>query len=57
MTDRFKGLTVVLDRDIREDDAEYIIKTISMIKGVQPPYIGMYLPLMTSLFKQELKRK
>lgn len=35
MTDRFKGLTVVLDRDIREDDAEYIIKAISMIKGVQ----------------------
>lgn len=34
MTDRLKGLTVLLDRDIREDDAAPIIAAIQMIKGV-----------------------
>jgi hypothetical protein len=34
MTDRFNTLTVVLDRDIREDDAEVLISAIKMIKGV-----------------------
>lgn len=34
MTDRFKGLTVVLDGDYRTDDAQAIIDAISMIKGV-----------------------
>lgn len=35
MTTRLKGLTVVLEDDIREDDAECIINAIRMIKGVQ----------------------
>lgn len=34
MTDRLKGLVVVLEQDIRVDDAEIIINAISMIKGV-----------------------
>jgi hypothetical protein len=34
MTDRLKGLVVVLDKDIRVDDAEEIINAIKMIKGV-----------------------
>lgn len=34
MTDRFYSLTVVLEKDIREDDAESIIKAILMIKKV-----------------------
>lgn len=34
MTDRFNTLTVVLDRDIREDDAEYLINAIKSIRGV-----------------------
>jgi hypothetical protein len=34
MTDRYNTLTVVLERDIRDDDAEYIINAIKMIKGV-----------------------
>ena len=34
MTDRFDSLTVVLDKDIREDDAVLILNAISMIKGV-----------------------
>ena len=34
MTDRIKGLTVTLDPDIREDDAQAIIDAIKMVKGV-----------------------
>ena len=34
MTDRIKGLTVLLEPDKREDDAECIINAIRMIKGV-----------------------
>lgn len=34
MTDRIKGLTVVLDRDIRDDDVEQIVAAIMMVRGV-----------------------
>lgn len=34
MTDRIKSLTVVLEKDIREDDCEGIIDAIKMIRGV-----------------------
>lgn len=34
MTDRYKALTVVLARDVRDDDAQSIINAISMVKGV-----------------------
>ena len=34
MTDRYHSLTVALDRDIRDDDAEPILMAIRMIKGV-----------------------
>lgn len=34
MTDRYVGLTVALDKDYREDDAEKIIEAIKMVKGV-----------------------
>ena len=35
MTERLKGVYVAFDKDIREDDAEYIINAIKMIKGVK----------------------
>ncbi len=35
MTDRFHSLTVFLDKDIREDDAEPLLAAIRMIRGVQ----------------------
>lgn len=35
MTDRLHSLTVVLERDIRDDDAEPILAAIRMIRGVQ----------------------
>lgn len=34
MTDRFHSLTVVLDKDMRDDDAENIIKAICCLRGV-----------------------
>jgi hypothetical protein len=34
MTTRYKSLTVVLEMDIRNDDAEPILEAIRMVKGV-----------------------
>lgn len=34
MTDRYCALTVVLDKDYRDDDAESILSAIRMVKGV-----------------------
>jgi hypothetical protein len=35
MTDRVKGFTVTLERDIREDDFQRIKEAVEMIYGVQ----------------------
>jgi hypothetical protein len=34
MTDRLKGVVVTFDRDYRDDDVEFILNAIRMIKGV-----------------------
>ena len=34
MTDRYKGLVVTLERDVRSDDAQPIIDAIKQIRGV-----------------------
>ena len=34
MTDRYNSLTVILKKDIRDDDAEPLINAIKMFKGV-----------------------
>jgi len=34
MTDRVKGFTVTLERDIRDDDFQQILEAVEMIKGV-----------------------
>lgn len=34
MTDRFNALTVVLDKDMRDEDAQAIIAAISQLRGV-----------------------
>ena len=34
MTDRIKGLTVTLQPNLREDDAQAVIEAVKMIKGV-----------------------
>ena len=43
MTDRLKGLVVMFDGDIREDDAESIINAIRMVK-----YVKAVEPLMAN---------
>lgn len=35
MTDRYHTLTVVLERDTRDDDAEHLISAIKMMRGVR----------------------
>ena len=34
MTDRLNALTIVLEKNIREDDAQALINAISMLRGV-----------------------
>jgi hypothetical protein len=34
VTDRYSGFIVVLDKDIREDDAENVVTALRMVKGV-----------------------
>lgn len=34
MTDRLHSLTVVLDGDVRSDDAEPLLRAISLLRGV-----------------------
>jgi hypothetical protein len=34
MTDRYNYLTVALEQDIRDDDAEHLIGAIRMLRGV-----------------------
>lgn len=34
MTDRYYALTIVLEKDIRSDDAERLIDAIHMLRGV-----------------------
>lgn len=34
MTDRFNALTVVLEKDIREDDAQALLSAIGQLRGV-----------------------
>lgn len=34
MTDRIKGFTVTLEKDMRDDDVEVIKKAIEMIRGI-----------------------
>lgn len=35
MTDKYYALTVILEKDIRADDAEKMIEAIQMIKGIK----------------------
>ena len=35
MTDRVKGFTVTLSKEIRTDDFEWIMNAVKMIKGVE----------------------
>jgi hypothetical protein len=60
MTDRLNGLYVVLDQDIREDDAEATIAAIKQIKGVlsvTPNVAGFDEHIAEVRIKSELSQK
>ncbi len=40
MTDRVQNLTVFLKEDLREDDAEELLRAISLLKGVSHVQLG-----------------
>lgn len=48
MTDKFNALTVVLEKDIREDDADVLMSAIRQLRGVlsvsgEPAGAGEYV--------------
>jgi hypothetical protein len=60
MTDRYNRITVVLDRDIRDDDAEPLLKAILMLRGVlsvEPHVVGVESVVAEMRAKSELREK
>lgn len=60
MTDRYNAFIVILDRDIREDDAEATINAIKQIKGVlkvRPHVANFSDSIATARVKMELTEK
>lgn len=60
MTDRHAGYVVVLDENIREDDAQVIIDALKMIKGVKtvvPVISTPELAIATSRQRQRVREK
>jgi hypothetical protein len=60
MTDRHAGYIVALAEDIREDDAQFIITAISMIKGVlevQPVVAGPMDSITRLRVRREILKK
>jgi len=60
MTDRHMGYIVTLEKDLREDDAENIIKAIIMIKGVlsvEPLVSDTMLHIATERVKNEIRNR
>jgi hypothetical protein len=60
MTDRYNAFVVVLEQDIREDDAQAIINAIKMVKGVldvTPHTASFEDAIATTRVRQELIEK
>lgn len=60
MTDRYHSIAVVLKKDVREDDAEFILNAIRMIKGVLSvkPHVSDHVAHMAEeRAKKELEAK
>ena len=57
MSDRYNSLTVILDKDYRDDDSDNIINAIKMIKGVlkvKPKVADIESHVAEARVKQEL---
>jgi len=60
MSNRYKALTVVLDDDIRDDDAEALVSAIRMMKlvaGVTPVATEPSDYLVRARFRREIAEK
>lgn len=60
MTDRHAGYIVVLDEDLREDDAEQLITALKMLRGVtsvEPVTADINLTLATQRVRHEYRGK
>lgn len=60
MTDRYNALTVVLESDTRDDDAQVLILAIRMLRGVQsvqPHAATSEDAIATSRVRAELSKK
>lgn len=60
MTDRVKGFTVTLDKDMREDDFESLLNAVRMIKGVahvEPTLVTAEDHMNRQVIKSELLTK
>ncbi len=60
MSDRYHSLAVVLDHDVKDEDARVIIQSISMIRGVlsvTPKIADMESHMAEQRARSELGRK
>lgn len=58
MTDRIAAFTVVLDRDIREDDVEPLLTAIRLLRGVltvEPHVASLDMQIAHARAKAELR--
>ena len=60
VTDRHAGYVVILDHDLREDDAERILNALAMIKGVasvRPIQSDIALTIAEERIRQHTEQK
>jgi hypothetical protein len=55
MTDRIQNLTVILDQDYRDDDAQAIIAAISLLRGVARVIPGKPVNIIDHMARERAK--
>jgi cell division protein FtsX len=56
LTDRIQSLTVVLEEDLRDDDAREIADAIAKLRGVQLVTLGEPVDMNVHVERQRLRR-
>jgi hypothetical protein len=54
MTDRIAALTVILDREYRDDDVQHIVDAIQMTKGVMKVELGPVADMNHYMAKEQV---
>jgi hypothetical protein len=57
MTDRIRTLTVILERDYRDDDVQAVVEAVKMLKGVQAVELGKPVDLADHVAREEARRE